>query len=407
MCESSSEPARSRGAPIGERRRIWEIDARMHCSVLGTCLPLADLYRLARRARCRLDPAASAYEFHSWVVDFMASGNVLSKLVDKDLEKRHAMAVRKIRGAGTEAELEARWKAVSSQGQIAGAYWAAMSHPLCSEALQWQFFGEIHMLSHLVGASRRADLCRVDELEVACVALDGELAELKHDHRASLEACKRLEGELALERRELALSQARLLDAEDRIAMLESVTHASEREALVAELERKLGATRERAVSAESAVFELRGLLDELRTADARASEQLGELTAENEALELELARSVSAVLQARTPESDASLCGKRILCVGGRISLVQYYRVLVERRGGEFLHHDGGLEESLDGVTRALTTVDVVVCPVDCVSHAACLKVKRACKHLAKRFIPLRSSGLSSFARGIQSIAS
>jgi len=53
-----------------------------------------------------------------------------------------------------------------------------------------------------------------------------------------------------------------------------------------------------------------------------------------------------------------------------------------------------------MDAVTRALSTVDAVVCPVDCVSHATCLKVKRACKHLAKQFIILLRSGLSSFAR-------
>lgn len=99
------------------------------------------------------------------------------------------------------------------------------------------------------------------------------------------------------------------------------------------------------------------------------------------------------------------SLRGKRILCVGGRNSLVQHYRALVERRGGELLHHDGGREESLDAVTRALGTVDAVLCPIDCVSHAACLMVKRACKHMAKPFLPLRSSGLSSFVKGLRSL--
>lgn len=55
------------------------------------------------------------------------------------------------------------------------------------------------MLSHLVGASRRADVARVHELEVTCAALDGKLAQLKHDHRAVLKerkakkACKHLD----------------------------------------------------------------------------------------------------------------------------------------------------------------------------------------------------------------------
>ncbi len=143
------------------------------------------------------------------------------------------------------------------------------------------------------------------------------------------------------------------------------------------------------------------------------------ELTAENQALEFELAdearprplRSAEAQLDDEGDERHETgvpaLNGKRILCVGGRSNLVQFYRALVERRGGEFLHHDGGLEEYLDTVTRALSTVDAVVCPIDCVSHAACLKVKRACKHLLQSSSsPLRSSGLSSPARCLQVLA-
>lgn len=50
---------------LGQRRRIWEIDTSMYCSILGTRLTMSDLYVIARRARCRLDPAASAYRVHS------------------------------------------------------------------------------------------------------------------------------------------------------------------------------------------------------------------------------------------------------------------------------------------------------------------------------------------------------
>jgi hypothetical protein len=383
----------------------------MHCSVLGTCLSMNDLYTIARRARCHLDPAASAYQVHYWFVDYVAFPNELAKLVDKAIEKRHGCAAQSVRRARTEEELEARWKEVSARGHVASAYWGVMSHPLCSTALQWRFFGEIHMLSHLLGASRRADVCRVHELEVACSALDGKLAQLKHDHRQVLKDRSRLEEELDSRRREFELSERRLTSARDRLVAIESQSLASALEARVSELELLLEDTRARAVIAEAGLANAQTLLEAARGAGARAAEEARELARENEAIERELelaTRAACPLVTEQDRESDQrGLCGKRILCVGGRISLVHYYRALVERRGGEFLHHDGGIEESLDAVTRALTTVDAVVCPVDCVSHAACLKVKRACKHLAKQFIPLRSSGLSSFARGIQAIAS
>lgn len=398
------------GMSLVHRRRIWELDPGRHCSVLGTCLTLNDLHVITRRAGVRLPPGTTAYQLHSWFVDMMARPNELSKLVDKELEKRHAKAAHTVRGARTEQEIEARWKEVAARGQIAGAYWGAMSHPLCSNDLQWKLFGEIHMLSHLVGASRRSDLARVHELEGTCAALDGKLAQLKHDHRASQKEHKRLEDELCSRRRESDLTERRLASAQRRIEELESQTLVRELQARIEGLERRLREAEERAAAAEASLTESQALIGELRDVGARAGEQVRELTAENEALENELAASMICPFSsepAREPEDDASgLSGKRILCVGGRTNLVQHYRALVERYGGEFLHHDGGLEESLDAVTRAMSTVDAVLCPIDCVSHAATLKVKRACKHLAKEFIVLRSSGLSSFARGLRTIA-
>jgi len=56
----------------------------------------------------------------------------------------------------------------------------------------------------------------------------------------------------------------------------------------------------------------------------------------------------------------------------------------VVERAGGQFVHHDGGLEDGESRLWRALGSADVVICPVDCVSHNACL--------LAKQFISARS---------------
>ncbi|MBX3232603.1 MAG: DUF2325 domain-containing protein [Labilithrix sp.] len=384
-----------------DRRRIWQIDAGMHCSVLGTCLTLNDLHAIARRARYKIDPETVPYKLHSWFVDMMLYPNEVSKLVDKELEKRHQVPARILRRARTEEELEARWKEVCARGQIAGAYWGAMSHPLCSKELQWRLFGEIHMLSHLVGASRSSDVARVHDLEVTSATLDGKLAQLKHDHRSLLKDRRRLEEEMAAQRSERDEMERRLRLAHDRIAALESTSLVSDLAGRVEAIERDLAAALARATAAESA-------LAEARTTAEQASEHVSELVAETEALEheLELATRPLCPLVDGRAELTAGLDGKRILCVGGRTNLVQHYRALVERRGGELIHHDGGIEESLDAVTRALATVDAVVCPLDCVSHAAYLKVKRACKHMSKRFLPLRTSGLSSFARGVQSIA-
>jgi hypothetical protein len=44
---------------------------------------------------------------------------------------------------------------------------------------------------------------------------------------------------------------------------------------------------------------------------------------------------------------------------------------------------------------------------PVDCVSHAAVGMIKRICRNGGKRYLPLRSSGLSSFVAALSGLGS
>ncbi len=99
-------------------------------------------------------------------------------------------------------------------------------------------------------------------------------------------------------------------------------------------------------------------------------------------------------------------LCGKMVLYVGGRSNMVPLYRQLVEERGGRFSHHDGGREDSRQQLPRLLSGADVVLCPVDCVSHDACKQVKRICKRYRKPFVMMRSSGVSALEKQLESVA-
>jgi len=99
-------------------------------------------------------------------------------------------------------------------------------------------------------------------------------------------------------------------------------------------------------------------------------------------------------------------LSGRSIVYVGGRTNQIGRFRSLVEKAGGRLLHHDGGLEDGTDRLEGALAKGDVVFCPIDCVSHSACLRAKAFCKRAGKCFLPLRSAGLSSFVAGLHEVA-
>lgn len=108
-----------------------------------------------------------------------------------------------------------------------------------------------------------------------------------------------------------------------------------------------------------------------------------------------------SATERDRRPGLDV----KSFLYVGGRDCQVAHLRQIASNFGAELIHHDGGLREAVSRIDTVLPSVDCVFCPIDCISHDACLRVKSGCKKFGKTFIPLRNGSKSSLERALQTI--
>ncbi len=107
------------------------------------------------------------------------------------------------------------------------------------------------------------------------------------------------------------------------------------------------------------------------------------------------------------TPATDSiDLSGRLILYVGGRHQHVAHLRRMVEERGGDFVHHDGGVEQSMTKLANQLERADAVLFPVGCVSHQAQSKVKGLCRRFHKPFRPLRSTGIAAVLQALESVA-
>lgn len=107
-------------------------------------------------------------------------------------------------------------------------------------------------------------------------------------------------------------------------------------------------------------------------------------------------------------PRSDAgkaTLEGRSFLYVGGRDCQVAHLREIASSFGAQLIHHDGGLREAVSRIDRVLPSVDCVFCPIDCISHDACLRVKTGCKKWGKAFVPLRNGSKSSLERALQDL--
>ena len=389
-------------AAARRRRRIWEIDNSFHCMIVGSCLGADECRRLAARTKPR--PAADATDFlvHGRVVHAMATAGPAAKLAQKILDRKFRSHIRRCAPLATEDDMRAWWAEQSARGEFAGPFWALLSHPETTPALSIVLFGEMHMLSHLEGSTNRAFQRRI-------AAAERETAAARRDAAAARERAAERQREVDRLRAALRCAEAgnrRLESALERGARREADPGVGALEARVAELARLAEDSDRKGRAAAARLAE--------RTAELRArDEENAALRRALDAAESECA-TLTALLRSATPDGGdgdgparpIDLAGRGVVYVGGRSGLLGHFRTLVENANGRFIHHDGGLEDNDRKLGGSLGRGDAVLCPVDCVSHGACLRAKRFCKRTGRAFIPLRSSGLSAFADGLRRAA-
>lgn len=385
--------------PPRRRTKVWELPDRWHCPLIGTCLPVAELRRLAKRAG--VDAAdMSDFTLHTVIVGRCSEHGDVAGRLQRFLDESYAVAVTRFAKARSNEAVLALWRDALTAGDVAGALWAAWSHPDLAADGGKEIYGDIHMLSHQVGAGARADLRRLAALEKDGARLRDEACAL----RLGLGEAQRMR------ERDVAALEKRLAAAEERAARLArnglELAAARVASAAVDTLKERAEALARRAEMLEerNAAHARRAAALEGELAEARA-----ELAATAAALEsaLGLCDGVSGSGGCgRSCPAEAQLAGRCVLCIGGRTGLVDGYRRMVEAGGGRFLHHDGGLEESLHRIDAAIAGADAVVCQSGCVSHAAYWRLKEACKKLGKPCVFLKSPGVTSFARGLMELA-
>ncbi|NCC41302.1 MAG: DUF2325 domain-containing protein, partial [Gammaproteobacteria bacterium] len=259
------------------------------------------------------------------------------------------------------------------------------------------------------GAGQRADLKALSEARQ-------ELARLKRDFETQQ---RRAREQADGREREIARLSERLACCEDECERLRERAHSlserlnaggvaayqqalDERDARLAQLEAALSAS-----EARTAAWRERHT--QAQTECKRFARLAQERAADCEALERLFLQSSAASCEDCPNEScaqRADLCGRLVLCVGGRKPLVEQYRRLVTDCNGRFDHHDGGLEDNQRRLEAMLASADAVVCAADYVSHDAYYRTKRFCKRCEKPHVLLGSSGVSAFARALEQVA-
>lgn len=386
----------SKSSTQGSRRkRLWDLSRDTHCPVVGVSIPLAVLRRLMNKALGGTTQADD-YEIHVGAVAECSHRNRISEVLQEDLDQRYALTIKRYRAAKTQEALVRLWVDAIYQGDVAGAFWAGLTHPLCDAQIEEGMCRDMHMLQHQAGATVRADIVRFNSLLEENAILSREMARQQERHTRHIQDKAK---EIEQLQQTIIQLRAENIGKESVIAYLNSDLQALKN-----------------IMPEHHDTQRLRQKINEMNARHQKLEQQIRELKQRQHfnnqrrvQVEYEHENRIANQSQStdikshRTIPITVHLQQKNVLCVGGRSGNVASYRDLIERVGGHFAHHDGGMEDSQSLLDSSLAAADLVICQTGCISHNAYWRVKEFCKRTGKRCVFVENPSVSSLARGLE----
>lgn len=400
MCDLHSLPAIKEAdlKKIPKRLKLWELNVHWHCAIIGTCLTPGELEKLGKKCKApKYEGRSGEYKLHSYMVNMARHGQGGGRVIHKFLERKYQRVVKSFARAKTNQAVEDMWRTAFDVGDIAGAFWAVMTHEASSIDLQGLVYGEVHMLSHLEGATNRADHQKISELLKTIERLQFELHDIKKSNNKAMDKRDAIIGELKTELRDVQAKAARSDE-------LEALLLAERDGASMARLENRIDCLTARVIQETDRADVTQARLIEMETKykEAQAEIRLKDQLYEELSLSVMDSRTTGCFAEEGCP-GEGDLCGRCIAYIGGQTKQAAFFRDYVEKKNGQFLHHDGGLHDGQARLQSILAQADAVMFPVTCVSHEATREIKRVCMKQDKPFVPLRSQGLSAFTKGLE----
>jgi hypothetical protein len=348
------------------------------CPIIGTCLTLKELKKIAMRFGYKEE--VTPYALHTSTIQACIEFRILAKYIQKYLNEKYQLIMKRIDRFEGE-DLFHAWQEAVENGELAGAFWAIMTRADAPPSVTTQVFGDVHMMSHLQGAERRAEAKEM-------AGLRDESSRLKEEKDRLLSEINKVRGERDQAKKVVSEKEYEVTKLKGEIRFLkERLTHLKESQELQM-LKEENSRLNEKLMNEEDLKKRLERRLDiiqeKLRSPVPIENfpERLPQFTQEDRRI---------------------NLCKRRILYVGGMDRLEQHYRNLMEKEfNGIFEHHNGDYSNGNGPLEEMIRRAELVLCPVNCNSYNACLCVKKLCKELNKPFIMLRSAGLGSLKRAI-----
>ena len=357
------------GARAGKRRRLWQLTAQAHELLLAMSFTPEELRREAVRSLGQVHRGQCVLKGHDvdvlyGVVHDMLTRNPLSEAMHKRLDERHALAVRQLTALRDAEALRAAWANALRADTLSSALWALLTHSL-GETVETAV---LYDARHWVFAHARRSV-RLKQAQAQTETRAQEARQRADQLQSRLSAHQQQSNE--------ALGQARA-----EIARLQG------------ELKRRQDLTVESASPAAVHRTEPR--------AEAPKVKPRSEPPADVALPAVAAAPAAEGVDSPAPGLPPIGVDGRRVLCVGGIQHAVARYRGRIEKLGGRFEHHDGGVEDSVHALDARLNRADVVLCQTACINHEAYHRVKRHCERTGTPCVYLDRPSLARLDRAL-----
>lgn len=401
-----------------KRRRIWEVDVIFRCPVAGMCLSIREQRQLCRKVGAP-GHARTDFAVHEMVVSAMDGENPLSRKLESLLTRKYEAACREYLDMPEERFLEA-WRAGLRDGDYQGLLWTAAVQVL-SHAATVEVFGSLHMAMHehakaykgladsARAAGEKADRLRAGnaELEKAVRSLTAGkaslAASLEQSHRALERAGQtRDAASPTLGPRTDAAGEGALGGVVAKVEAVPRGSAAAGGAPCVAVLEERIARLELEAQRREADLQGLRDRHRQLEAEHARLSDEYAAHLSLDAAMRKACAGEACLGQRCTSECPSFDLCEKRVLIVGGIERMEKAYREFVEKRGGTLEYHNGHMKSGGKALERCVQRADLVLCPVNCNSHGACIMVKNLGKKFGKPVQMLKNFSLSAIARAV-----
>lgn len=419
---ASASTNHGRATPPPSILRFSQISNLLKCPVVGICLSLDEQRSLVRKGGVCVAKMQD-FEIHEILVNTCDENTLLSRQAHALLRKKYELKAAPLRRLDLLSFVK-YWDAAFASGRYVAELWAAATRPDLPLTVQHHIFGCVHMDMHEALGDK---LQYKEHLRRTHQERDALLEKLRTVKAGLTQAHKEKQGlsrqHDALQRQKNALLAKNQL-LQQSIDAMEAASIPACASATVPACASSVAApcasngTHAPLYDAGPSVCEadlrarvafLEHNLNEAYSRAQTAEQGYAQAVQEREAqyaLVRELQEEVRALLapaqhcaSCTEPCTACGLCPRRILMVGGMTRLASLYRDVVEAKGHQFEYHDGYLG-GVNNLETSLQKADIVLCPVSCNSHRACLLVKNLCKKYKKTVHMMPNYSLSAVAR-------